>query len=237
MVVGAGPGGLAMSHQLTGAGVDHVLLERGEVANSWRTERWDSLRLLTPNWMTALPGARYEGDDPHGYMTAAADCRRPSTDTQSFGPRCHRDRGRGGGPHSDRIRGTDDQAGSGGAMRSWRPRAGRASLVSRCSPWTFLGRSISSPRWRTGDPDRSVRWPSPGGGCVGIGGPDRRRAARGGPRGHVRRGRTRSVAPVLPGPRHLLVAGPDRPTRRAVGRGGGPPARPPSCLGTGGGER
>ena len=71
VVVGAGPGGLAMSHQLTGAGVDHVLLERGAVANSWRTERWDSLRLLTPNWMTALPGARYEGDDPHGYMTAA----------------------------------------------------------------------------------------------------------------------------------------------------------------------
>jgi putative flavoprotein involved in K+ transport len=60
-----------MSHHLTGAGVDHVLLERGEVAHSWRTERWDSLRLLTPNWMTALPGAPYEGEDPDGYMTAA----------------------------------------------------------------------------------------------------------------------------------------------------------------------
>src|ERR1700728_3318375 len=71
VVVGAGPGGLAMSHHLTGAGVDHVLIERGEVAHSWRTERWDSLRLLTPNWMNALPGTRYEGDDPDGYMTAA----------------------------------------------------------------------------------------------------------------------------------------------------------------------
>jgi putative flavoprotein involved in K+ transport len=71
VVVGAGPGGLAMSHHLTGAGIDHVLLERGEVAHSWRTERWDSLRLLTPNWMTVLPGARYEGNDPDGYMTAA----------------------------------------------------------------------------------------------------------------------------------------------------------------------
>jgi putative flavoprotein involved in K+ transport len=71
VVVGAGPGGLAMSHHLTGAGIDHVLLERGEVAHSWRTERWDSLRLLTPNWMTSLPGARYEGDDPDGFMTAA----------------------------------------------------------------------------------------------------------------------------------------------------------------------
>ena len=64
VVVGAGPGGLAMSHHLTGAGVDHVLLERGEVAHSWRTERWDSLRLLTPNWMTALPGARLRGRRP-----------------------------------------------------------------------------------------------------------------------------------------------------------------------------
>jgi putative flavoprotein involved in K+ transport len=71
VVVGAGPGGLAMSYHLTGAGIDHVLLERGEVAHSWRTERWDSLRLLTPNWMTALPGARYAGDDADGYMTAA----------------------------------------------------------------------------------------------------------------------------------------------------------------------
>jgi len=71
VVVGAGPGGLAMSYHLTGAGVDHVLFERGDVAHSWRTERWDSLRLLTPNWMSGLPGACYEGDDPDGYMTAA----------------------------------------------------------------------------------------------------------------------------------------------------------------------
>jgi putative flavoprotein involved in K+ transport len=46
------------------------VLERGEVANSWRTERWDSLRLLTPNWQNRLPGLRYEGPDPDGYMTA-----------------------------------------------------------------------------------------------------------------------------------------------------------------------
>ncbi len=46
------------------------MLERGEVANSWRTERWDSLRLLTPNWQSRLPGLRYEGADPDGYMTA-----------------------------------------------------------------------------------------------------------------------------------------------------------------------
>jgi putative flavoprotein involved in K+ transport len=45
------------------------VLERGEVANSWRRERWDSLRLLTPNWQSRLPGLRYEGLDPDGYMT------------------------------------------------------------------------------------------------------------------------------------------------------------------------
>jgi putative flavoprotein involved in K+ transport len=46
-----------------------VVLERGEVANSWRRERWDSLRLLTPNWQSRLPGFRYDGADPDGFMT------------------------------------------------------------------------------------------------------------------------------------------------------------------------
>nr|WP_091417427.1 NAD(P)-binding domain-containing protein [Friedmanniella luteola] len=69
VVVGAGHAGLAASHHLSARGVDHVVLERGEVANAWRTERWDSLRLLTPNWLSRLPGHRYEGPDPDGYMT------------------------------------------------------------------------------------------------------------------------------------------------------------------------
>ena len=46
------------------------MLERGEVANSWRRERWESLRLLTPNWQSRLPGLRYDGQDPDGYMSA-----------------------------------------------------------------------------------------------------------------------------------------------------------------------
>ena len=46
-----------------------MVLERGEVANSWRRERWDSLKLLTPNWQSRLPGHRYEGADPDGFMT------------------------------------------------------------------------------------------------------------------------------------------------------------------------
>ena len=69
VVVGAGHAGLAMSRRLTDRSIDHVLLERGEVANSWRTERWDSLRLLTPNWQSRLPGFGYEGNDPDGFRT------------------------------------------------------------------------------------------------------------------------------------------------------------------------
>ena len=69
VVIGAGHAGLAMSKCLSDRAIDHVVLERGEVANSWRTERWDSLRLLTPNWQSRLPGFGYEGDDPDGYRT------------------------------------------------------------------------------------------------------------------------------------------------------------------------
>ena len=69
IIIGAGQSGLAMSRHLTDRSIDHVVLERGEVANSWRTERWDSLRLLTPNWQSRLPGYAYEGDDPDGFMT------------------------------------------------------------------------------------------------------------------------------------------------------------------------
>ncbi len=71
VVVGAGHTGLAMSRCLADRSIDHVVLERGEVANSWRTQRWDSLRLLTPNWMTRLPGFEYRGDDPDSYLTAS----------------------------------------------------------------------------------------------------------------------------------------------------------------------
>jgi len=58
-----------MSRCLTDQALDHVILERGEVANSWKTERWDSLRLLTPNWLSRLPNYAYEGDDLDGYRT------------------------------------------------------------------------------------------------------------------------------------------------------------------------
>ena len=68
VVIGGGHAGLAMSRRLTERSIDHVVLERGEVANSWRTERWPSLRLLTPNWQTRLPGYEYDGAEPDSFM-------------------------------------------------------------------------------------------------------------------------------------------------------------------------
>ena len=69
VIIGGGHSGLAMSKQLSDRGIDHVVLERGEVASSWLRQRWDSFTLLTPNWQTTLPGASYDGDDPDGFMT------------------------------------------------------------------------------------------------------------------------------------------------------------------------
>src|ERR1700733_9144093 len=71
VIIGAGRAPLAMSRRPTERSIDHVVLERGEVANSWRAQRWPSLRLLTPNWLTRLPGYDYAGGDPGGYMPPA----------------------------------------------------------------------------------------------------------------------------------------------------------------------
>ena len=67
VVIGAGQCGLAMSACLADAGREHIVLERGQVAQAWR-ERWDSLTLLTPNWCTRLPDYAYSGNDPNGFM-------------------------------------------------------------------------------------------------------------------------------------------------------------------------
>jgi len=60
-----------MSRCLRDRSIDHVVLERGEIAHTWCTERWDSMRLLTPNWQSRLPGFCYTGNDPDGYRTMA----------------------------------------------------------------------------------------------------------------------------------------------------------------------
>jgi putative flavoprotein involved in K+ transport len=67
-VIGAGQAGLAMSRCLTSRGIDHVVIERGEVGARWKSHTWDSLRLLTPNWLNGLLDSPYRGDDPNGFM-------------------------------------------------------------------------------------------------------------------------------------------------------------------------
>jgi len=67
LVVGGGQAGLAMSHELTRHGVEHVVLERGHIGQSWR-DRWESFCLVTPNWSVQLPDGVYDGDDPDGFM-------------------------------------------------------------------------------------------------------------------------------------------------------------------------
>jgi putative flavoprotein involved in K+ transport len=69
IIIGGGQAGLAMSRCLTARAIDHVVLERGRVAERWRSSVWDSLRLLTPNWMTRLPGWSYRGRDPDDFMS------------------------------------------------------------------------------------------------------------------------------------------------------------------------
>jgi putative flavoprotein involved in K+ transport len=69
VVVGGGQAGLAMSRVLAERGIAHVVLERGRIGERWRSERWDSLRLLTPRWQSRLPGFAYRGPQPDGFMT------------------------------------------------------------------------------------------------------------------------------------------------------------------------
>src|SRR5258708_29640662 len=71
-VIGAGQAGLATSWYLTQAGADHVVFDSGRIAETWRSRRWDSSCLVTPNQSVKLPGAAYQGSDPDGFMPLAA---------------------------------------------------------------------------------------------------------------------------------------------------------------------
>ncbi len=68
VIIGGGQAGLALSYYLTQQGRAHVVLERGRVAETWRSQCWDSFTLVTPNWMTQLPGFPYQGEDPDGFL-------------------------------------------------------------------------------------------------------------------------------------------------------------------------
>ncbi|WP_217356268.1 NAD(P)-binding domain-containing protein [Ruegeria arenilitoris] len=69
VIIGGGTAGLSMGRCLVEHSVDHVILERGQIAERWRSERWHSLRMLTPNWQSRLPHWQYTGTDPDGFMT------------------------------------------------------------------------------------------------------------------------------------------------------------------------
>ena len=71
VIIGAGSAGLATSYFLTQRGIDHIVLERGEVGNTWEKERWDGFHLVNPNWAIRLPGFHYVGTEPEGYLSKA----------------------------------------------------------------------------------------------------------------------------------------------------------------------
>jgi putative flavoprotein involved in K+ transport len=83
VIIGGGQAGLALSRCLIDRRIEHVVLERGRTGQRW-TERWDSLRLLSPNWMTRLPGRPYDGNDPDGYMSGRDVARSLSVYACSF---------------------------------------------------------------------------------------------------------------------------------------------------------
>ncbi len=68
VVVGGGQAGLSISYCLTQRGIDHIIFEKNQIGYAWRSSRWDSFCLVTPNWQCTLPGHPYQGDDPNGFM-------------------------------------------------------------------------------------------------------------------------------------------------------------------------
>jgi putative flavoprotein involved in K+ transport len=113
VIVGGGQAGLAVSQRLTGAGVEHVVLERGQVAERWRSRGWASLRMLTPNWMNELPGWPVPNADPDGFLPARA-----------FGDLLGRYAASFGAPVAERVR-----------VRSVTRRDGRYQVLTDAGSW------------------------------------------------------------------------------------------------------
>ena len=84
VIIGGGQAGLAMSRCPVARGIPNAVLERGRIGERWRSERWDSLRLLSPNWMARLPHYQYEGADPDGFMTMSESIRYLDAYAESF---------------------------------------------------------------------------------------------------------------------------------------------------------
>jgi putative flavoprotein involved in K+ transport len=84
VVIGAGHAGLAMSRCLADREVPHVVLDRGRIGERWRSARWDGFRMLTPNWLSRLPGWAYTGPDPDGFMSGTDLAEHLTTYAESF---------------------------------------------------------------------------------------------------------------------------------------------------------
>ena len=219
-----------MSRRLTERSIDHVVLERGEVANSWRTQRWPSLRLLTPNWQTRLPGHDYAGDDPDGYMPAADVVDHPHRlrprrrGTGSHRHHGARRAGRAGWFRDPGRRRPAPRPGGGAGDRGVHPagdprRRQRAALAGHDDDPAGLPRSRPAPRRRRArgrrvSHRRSARRRDP---------PVRTSGDAGGRR-------ARPAAAQLPRPGYLLVAGGHRPAGRTLRRDRRPDPGPPPTL-------
>ena len=204
------------------------MLERGEVANTWKTERWDSLRLLTPNWLTRLPGLAYDGEDPDGFMAVPEliEFLERYAEHVDAPVRTQTDRHVGVAPRRRRLPSSRPTPGrweadavvvASGAFNA--PRRCRRSR-RRCRP-----RSTRSPRSTTSAPTScgAGRVLVVGASATGLQLADE--LLRSGREVTDRRRRARPHAADLPGPRHHVVARPDRPARRALRRGRRPRAR------------
>ena len=219
VIIGAGHCGLAMSHCLAARSIDHVVLERGQVANSWRTQRWDSLRLLTPNWMTRLPGYAYRGADPDGYLSARqvtamlADYAEASAAPVLTGTTVTSVRAAGGGYVVSDRPGQLARADGGAGLRGGDGARG-ASAGAAGAGRDHLGHPGGLPQPGPAAPGRRA-----GGRRLGQRGPARRRAGPLRAPGHPRRRRARPHAAHLPRPGHLVVAGRRRGAGPALRRG------------------
>ena len=212
VVIGAGHAGLAVSSLLSSSGRDHVVLDRGAVAERWRTERWDTLHLLTPNWMMRLPGWSYRGPEPEGYLSAGGfvsylEEYAASFDAPVQGSTWVEDVSLHEGRSDASTRVSTSQG-------TWSAR----HVVVATGPWgrphvpAGLERAGVPvlPASALSQPRHAASGRHPGGRSVCLGGADRRRARPVGSRCRLGRGRPHPDPASLPGDGDLLVAGADR---------------------------
>ena len=221
VVIGAGHAGLAVSRLLTAAGREHVVLDRGRVGERWRTARWDSLHLLTPNWMNRLPG--WPSTRRPGCLPVLRGLRQPARAVRRLLRRTCPDRyDRDPPDHRHPPAGTTSARDHG----TWRARSVVVATGPHGRPLvpTAVGRTdvrvITSNRYR--NPGRLDCGRRPGRGGLCVRGADRRRAGPVRPRRRPGGRAAHPGAASLPRDGPLLVARDDGPARAHHRRGARP---------------